>query len=80
MGVGADRVGSPGWGDPGEKAGPVLFQPPLWVLFQLVVSAAPAAEIAPAGPAVLVVGAGVVEISARRAGGRPGYGRSRPGR
>jgi len=34
------------------------------VLFQLMISAAPAAHIAPAGPPVLVVGAGVIEISA----------------
>src|SRR5262249_61906747 len=62
VGVGADLVGAAARGGPREPAWPVLLQLPPWVLLQLMVTPAPAAEIAPTGPPVLVIGHGVVEI------------------
>src|SRR5271170_7192816 len=64
MSVGAGDVGTAGRRGPREPAGPGLFQLPAGVLLELVVLPAGAAEVAAAGPSVLVVGDGVVQVGA----------------
>src|SRR5262252_4982509 len=76
VGVGAGGVGAPGGGGPGELAGPGLLQLPPGMLLELVVAAAGAAEVAAAGPAVVFVGQGVVQVGTpgRLAAGRVAAG------
>src|SRR5258708_16870442 len=67
MRVGSYGVGAAGGGCPAELAWPGLLEFPAGVLFQLVVSAAGAAEVAGTGPATVVVVQGVVQV------GTPGW-------
>jgi hypothetical protein len=64
VGVGVGDVGAAGGGGPGEVAGAGLVECPAGVLFELVVPAAGAAEVAVAGGAAVFPGAGVVEVGA----------------
>src|SRR5258707_9794220 len=67
MRVGGGGVGAAGGGRPADLAWPGLLEFPAGVLFQLVVSAAGAAEVAGTGPATVVVVQGVVQV------GTPGW-------
>src|SRR5260370_40764910 len=67
MRVGGGGVGAAGGCCPAELAWPGLLEFPAGVLFQLVVSAAGAAEVAGTGPATGVVVQGVVQV------GTPGW-------
>src|SRR5262245_32761490 len=61
MGVRLDAVGAAAGSCPSEDTWPDLLQLPARMLLESVVTSAGAAEVAPTGPPVLVIGPGVVE-------------------